>query len=178
MRFNHSLVLIVLCCGSVFAADKMVPPNIKTGLWEITETHAMTGLPPMPAIPPDALAQMPAEQRARLEAQMKESFGGRPKTTVRKDCVTKEKLEKDAIFADNRKECTRTLVSSSATSTEVKIHCQEKEGTTDGTFKFQALTPENVKGTMRMVMTGQDRTMHVDVDFVSKYLGPACGDVK
>ncbi len=171
-------ICIAFFSVSAWATDKIVPPNVKIGLWEITETHNMTGMPPMPAIPPEALARMTPEQRAQVEARMKESFGGGSKVTTRKYCVTKEKLEKDLVFGENRNECTRTVLNSSSTSTEVKIQCKEKEMTSDGTFKFEALTPENVKGTMRMVMTGQGRTMHMDLDFVSKYLGSACGDVK
>jgi hypothetical protein len=177
MRTTFFLLLIALCPSSICADDAIVPPNIKTGLWEITETHAMTGMPPMPAIPPETLANMTPEQRAQMEAHMK-SLGGTPKTTTRKNCVTKEKLEKNTAFGDNRNECTRTVLSSSSTMTEVKIHCAAKEMTSDGTVKFQALTPESVKGTVRMVMTGHDHTMHMDMDFTSKYLGPACGDVK
>jgi hypothetical protein len=178
MRTRLFLALIALCSSSVFAADKIVPPNVKTGLWEITETHTMTGMPPMPAIPPEALANMTPEQRAQVEARMKDSFGGGPKTTIRKYCVTKEKLEKDTVFGDDRRECTRTVLTSSSTMTEVKIHCAEKEMTSDGTFKFEALSPESVKGAVRMVMNGSGRTMHMDFDFTSKYVGATCGDVK
>ncbi len=178
MRTTFFLFCLALCNSSVFAADKIVPPNIKTGLWEITETHAMTGMPPMASIPPEALARMSPEQRAQMEAHMKDTFSGTPKSTTRKDCITKEKLEKDNLFADNRQECTRTVLSSSSTATEVKIHCAEKEMTSDGTVKFEALSQESVKGTVRMVMTGHDHTMNMNIDFISKYLGPSCGDVK
>jgi hypothetical protein len=172
------LVLIILCASTVWAEDKIVPPNIKIGLWEITETHNMTGMPQMPTIPPEALAEMTPEQRGQVEAQMKGSMGGGQKPTTRKYCVTKDKLEKDSVFGDDRKECTRTVVSSSSTSTEVKIQCKEKDMTSEGTFKFVAVTPESVKGTVRMVMTGQGRTMNMNLDFLSKYLGSSCGDVK
>ena len=178
MRTRIILTLIILCFSALWAADKIVPPDVKTGLWEITETHAMTGMPPMPTIPPEALAQMTPEQRAQVEAQMKSSLGGGQKTTTRKYCVTKEKLEKDSVFGDDRKECTRTVLNSSSTSTEVKVQCKEKDMTSDGTFKFVALSPESVKGTMRMVVTGQGRTMNMNLDFISKYLGASCGDVK
>jgi hypothetical protein len=177
MRTTLLFLLLALFSSSVFAADKIVPPNIKTGLWEITETHAMTGMPPM-TIPPEALARMTPEQRAQMEARMKDSFGGTPKTTTRKNCVTKEKLDKDTLFNENRQECTRTVLSSTSTATEMKVHCVEKEMTSDGTIKFQALNDESVKGTVRMVMTGHDHTMNMNIDFISKYLGPACGDVK
>ena len=177
MRTTIFLVLIALCSSSVWAADRVIP-NIKTGLWEITETHTMTGMPAMPSIPPEALARMTPEQRAQMEAHMKDSFGGGPKTTTRQYCATKEKLEKDMLFEDKRSECTRTVLTSTAVMTEVKIHCQDKDMTTNGTFKFEAITPENVKGAMRMVTDGKGHTMHMDFDFTSKYLGASCGDVK
>lgn len=178
MRAKFFLLLIALCSSSLWAADKIVTPNIKVGLWEITETHNMSGMPPMPTIPPDALARMTPEQRAQMEAHMKNSMGGGPKTSTRKYCVTKEKLEKDNLFADDRKECTRTVLRSTGTATDVKVHCAEKEMTVDGTFNLEVRSPDSVKGTMRMVMTGHDRTMHMDTDFTSKYLGPVCGDVE
>jgi len=179
MRTRLILMLSILSSSAVWAEEKTVAPNIKTGLWEITETHVMNGMPSMPTIPPEALAEMTPEQRAQVEAQMKSSLGGGQKnSTTRKSCVTREKLEKNSAFGDDRNECTRTVLSSSNTSTEVKIQCKEKDMTSDGTFKFVALSPESVKGTVRMVMTGQGRTMNMNVDFLSKYLGPACGDVK
>src|ERR1035437_7665315 len=101
------LALIVSSSLTLWAADKITPLNPKEGLWEMTSTHTMTGMPPIPA---DTLAKMPPEQRARMEAAMKQSGAGVPKTDVRKHCVTKEKLEKQSAFDDNRKDCTRTIV--------------------------------------------------------------------
>jgi hypothetical protein len=124
MRIALAVVIFSLCLSSALAADKFVRPNVKTGLWEVTETHTMTGMPAMPAIPPEALANMTPEQRAQMEEHMK-SMGGGPKTTTRKDCITKEELDKDMAFGENRAECTRTVISSSSTMTEMKIHCQE-----------------------------------------------------
>src|SRR3954470_7011546 len=119
-----SIVLLILTfVPSALAADKFVRPNIKTGLWEITTTHTMTGMPAMPAIPAEALARMTPEQRAQIEEHMK-SMSGAPTTTTRKDCLTQEKLDKDMAFDEHRQECTRTIISSSTTMTEMKIHCQ------------------------------------------------------
>jgi hypothetical protein len=58
-------ICIAFSSVSVLAADKIVPPNVKIGLWEITETHNMTGMPSMPAIPPEALAEMTPEHAPR-----------------------------------------------------------------------------------------------------------------
>ncbi len=175
MRNALCLVLIIFCSLTLCAADDIAPLNVKEGLWEVTVTRSMTGMPATPTIPPETLAKMSPEQRARVEAMMK----GGASTDVRKECVTKEKLEKHTAFSNNRGDCTRTVVSSTGRKMEVKFHCEEKQSSSDGTFVMEALGSDNVKGTMHMVINrsgGQPMTM--DFTTASKYLGQDCGDVK
>lgn len=174
MRIKLFLALIVFSFPVLWATDKITPLNVKEGLWEVTVTHSMSGMPAMPAIPPETLAKMPPEQRARIEAMMK----GGASTDVRKDCVTKEKLDKQTAFSDNRKECTRTVVNSTGSKLEVKLHCEDKQTSSDGTLLLEALGSDSVKGSMHSVTNSNGRTMTMDFTFSSKYLGPACGDVK
>jgi hypothetical protein len=164
----------VLSSLTLWAADKITPLNVKEGLWEVTVTHSMTGMPAMPNVPPDALAKMPPEQRARVEAMMK----GGASTDVRKECVTKEKLEKQSAFNVNRGECTRTVVNSTSSKLEVKMHCEEKQTTSDSTVVIDALSLDGVKGTVQSVVNSNGRTMNMNFTFSSKYLGTDCGDVK
>lgn len=171
------LLLIIFSSLSLRATDSIVPLNVKEGLWEVTVTHSMTGMPnsSMANIPPDALAKMTPEQRAHVEAMM----GGKPSTDVRKECVTKEKLEKNSAFSNNRGDCTRTVVNSTGRKLEVKFHCEEKQSSSDGTFVMEALGSDNVKGTMHMVAnTGSGHNMTMDFTITSRYLGQDCGDVK
>jgi hypothetical protein len=174
MRTKLLLALIVFSGLALWATDKITPLNVKEGLWEMTVTHSMTGMPAAPNIPPDALAKMPPEQRARIEAMMK----GAPSTDVRKECITREKLEKNSAFSANRGSCTRTLVNSTSSKLEVKFHCEEKQSSSDGTLLVEAIGSDNVKGTMHSVINNNGRTMNMDFTISSKYLGPACGDVK
>jgi hypothetical protein len=175
MRTNFILIAIVVFSLTLFAADKITPLNVKEGLWEMTVTHSMTGMPAMPSIPPDALAKMPPEQRARMEAMMK----GGATTDVHKECVTKEKLEKQSAFSDDRKECTRTVLNSTSSKLEMKIHCKgEEQGTMDGTLRVEAIGSDNVKGKMEAATSASGRSMNMNFTFSSRYLGPACGDVK
>ena len=176
MRTNFILAAILFSSLTLFAADKITPLNVKEGLWEMTVTHSMTGMPAMPAIPPDTLAKMTPEQRARMEAMMK----GGASTDVRKECITKEKLEKQSAFSDNRKECTRTVLSSTSSKLEMKIHCEKsgEQGSMDGTLLVEAIGSDNVKGKMQAVTNASGRTMNMNFTFSSRYLGPACGDVK
>ena len=135
----------------------------------------MSGAPP---ISPDVLAKLTPEQRAKFEQMMK-ARSGTPTTRTHKHCLTKERLEREMGFGDEeRGKCTREIVSSSSSGAEVKFHCVEDEMTSNGTAKFQASTPENVKGTVHAVTTGSGKTMTMDVNLTSRYLGPSCGDVK
>ena len=174
MRMNL-LVAVIFLALTLWAADNIAPLNVKEGLWEVTVTHSMSGMPAMPNIPPDALAKMPPDQRARIEAMM----NGQPSTDVRKECITKEKLEKHSAFSANRGDCTRTVVSSTGSKLELKFHCEEKQSSSDGTFVMEALASNNVKGTMHSVIkTSSGKTMNMDFTITSKYLGSACGDVQ
>lgn len=177
MRTKLLLALIVVSSLILWAADTITRLNLKEGLWEMTTTHSMTGMPPIPA---DTLAKLPPEQRARMEAAMKQSGAGVPKTDVRKHCITKEKLEKQSAFDENRKDCTRTIVSSTGSKLEMKIHCEGKDQqmSMDGAFVVEVVSSDSAKGSMHAVTNGNGRTMNMDFTFSSKYLGPACGDVK
>ena len=181
MQTKFLLSLIVLSSLLLWAADKITPLDIKEGLWEMTVTHSMTG---MPAIPPDTLAKMPPEQRARVEAAMKQSGMGGPTADVHKECVTREKLDKQLAFDDNRKDkdkdqdtaCTRTVVNATGSKLEIKFHCEQSS--TDGTLLLEAVASDSVKGSMHSVTNSRGRTMNMDFTFSSRYLGAVCGDVK
>jgi len=181
MRTKFLLSLIVLSSLLLWAADKITPLNIKEGLWEMTVTHSITG---MPAIPPETLAKMPPEQRARVEAAMKQSGMGGPTADVHKECVTREKLDKQLAFDENRKDkdrdqdkdCTRAIVNATGSKLEIKFHCEQSS--TDGTLLLEAVSSDSVKGSMHSVTNSHGRTMNMDFTFSSRYLGPACGDVK
>jgi hypothetical protein len=178
MRTKIFLGLITIGSVLALAADNFVPPNLRLGLWEVTESHSMSGMPAMPSIPPEALAKMTPEQRAMVEARM-QAAGGNKKPTVRRYCLTKEKLEKDVAFGQENNECTREVVNSSSSMIEMKLHCKTKDASSDGSFKFVALSSDSVKGTMHLTMkTNEGQTMNMDYDMTSKYLGSACGDVK
>ncbi len=175
LRSNVLLLLIVLSSVTLWAADNITPLNVKEGLWEMTVTHSMTGMPAAPSIPPDALAKMPPEQRARIEAMM----SGKPSTDVRKECITKEKLQKHSAFTNNRGDCTHNVVSSTGRKFEMKFHCEDKDASSDGTSVMEAISSDNVKGSMHIVTNSKNaHAMTMDFTISSKYLGPDCGDVK
>jgi len=149
--------------------------NVKLGLWEVTSTSQTAGMPQMPQID---LSSLPPEARARAEAAMKarEAMQGTPQT--QKYCLTKEKLEKD-LFQDKEMDasCKRTTIENSATVKAYKIECTG-EHKMSGDMRFEATSPAAVKGLIKMNIDAQGHAMTVNSNFMAKWVGDACGDVK
>lgn len=174
MRYIITFLLFILCSLNLWAESKITPFDLKEGLWEVTVTHSMTGGPAVPSIPQDALENMSPEQRARIQGMMKKM----PRTTVRKNCVTKEKLQKYEAFSEEKGKCTREVIKSTAKRLEIKFSCASKDSISDGTMVMDAVSSDRVKGTMHSVTKVKGKAMNMDFTFDSKYLGPSCGDVK
>jgi uncharacterized protein DUF3617 len=164
---------IVLLFSSAAMAAEEVPLNVKPGLWETTLNTDRTGSMP---IPPEALARLSPEQRARLEEKMKANQG--PKTTTQKTCVTKEDLNKPFSFGSDEKACHRTVISASGSKQEFRVECTAGAMKGNGTFQVEALNSESAKGTIQMTIGESGKTMNVKSTFTSKWIGPACPDQK
>ncbi len=177
MRTSIMVALLFLGCSWLWAADGFKPLDVKLGLWETTSSFQTSGMPQV-NIPPDALARMTPEQRAKVEEMMKGMGSGSPRTTTTKSCMTREKMNKQQMFTDNKMDCTKTVVSSSSSKLEMRVQCTADGAKTNGTFRVESMNSENVKGSMQMVTTGGDHTVNMNSTFTSKWLGADCGDVK
>lgn len=178
------LLLILLAPIASYAQGKFTPPDVKEGLWEVTVTRPGSGMG-IGGIPPEALASMTPDQRAKIEAAMKKNgVSSNGNNTVVKNCVTKDKVAKGMAFsasAQMRENCTRDVVSSSIHHMEIKTHCEDNRNgqktIMDGTVTVDVVSPDLVKGSMHMVASG-DQHLTMDNTFTSKYLGADCGDIK
>lgn len=174
------LVGLVMFFPFALQSDNPISLNVKLGLWETTVTSTMTGMPSIPSIPDSALAQLPPDQRAKIQ-QMIEERNGKP--TTAKSCLTKEKLQKSNPFQNAPKGCTYTVTSSTSSKMEVKMDCSMNGTTMTGNVVVTATDSENVKGTVHMNTTGGNgnggsNTMNMNSTFTSKWIGAACGDVQ
>lgn len=160
--------------AAAWAADNVTPLNIKPGYWETTRTSARSG---QLGVPPEALARMTPEQRAKFEEHMKARAAQGPQTNVSKSCITKEELAK--AFTDNDdRSCKRTVVTSSSSRQEFRVECTNEQMTSTGTMRFEALDSEHVSGKTKMNVTRSGQTMTVELTFSSKWLGAACPEKK
>lgn len=140
--------------------------NVKTGGWEMTTTTLITGMP----APPETLAKMSPEQRAKVEAMLA-ARAGKPSTHVSKSCVTKEDLDQDNMIKSDNVDCKKEVISRSATKIVVTETCNAPHASTSNVI-IEAKTPENVVANMDMTQPGASGKIHVDVD--GRWLGPSC----
>jgi len=153
---------------------KIQPLNVRPGLWETTTTFKTSGAPP---IPPEALARLTPEQRARVEERMRANSAGSTSTDTTKHCVTKEDLEK-SDFGQGKGECTYTIQTSTSTEAKGKYSCNMEGMKVNGAVDITAPDSEHIKGSSQGSLSGNGRTMNVETTFTSKFLGASCGNVK
>jgi hypothetical protein len=177
-----SLALAFLAGALARAADP-VPMDIKSGEWEYTVTTQMAGMQmpqtakQMPQLTPEQLAQIPAAQRAQVEAMMKQGANpGAPRTTTNKNCVKKEDLAK--LNPRDDKTCKMTLVSSSRSKQEIKMDCDSNGGKQTGTMVIEALNSESMKFDIQVAANQNGQPMNMAINGTGKFLSATCTDSK
>jgi hypothetical protein len=179
----------VFCCAVVFsgcatmgvlAREPMI--DVRTGLWEMSSERSSEGMPQMPAasqIPPEVLAAMPPEQRARLREAMQAARGGSKKARVSKVCVTRQAIERGLAFGSElRPSCTHNVRARSKNKWELQATCNEGGRRQTIDVSYEAPTPVTINGSVDIVMTDGKRRMAMKQVMRGRWLGPDCGDVK
>jgi hypothetical protein len=164
----YTAVVLIGVGATVLGAETL---DVKLGLWEVTSVSQTGGIPPIDT------SRMTPEQKAKVEAAFA-ARAGKPQTTTRKSCLTKEELDKAPFLGskENDQTCKRDVVSTSHVL-KIKAVCSGAQKSTTE-LNFEAVSRESVKGTMVMNMGEGPRTMTVNATLTGKWLGPVCGDVK
>jgi hypothetical protein len=136
-----------------------------------------TGAPP---IPPELLAQMPPDRRAKFEAAIAASRARASAPYTLKRCITPDNLQRgldvDDKYSNDR--CKPTVVSSTASVMDMRVQCAGPKQNVSGTFHFEAAKPEAVTGTINMTISVGGNVMTMKRVIQGKWLGADCGDVK
>ena len=177
MRLASAIFILLFGATLLFAMadDEKIPLDVKLGLWETTTTHTTAGAPP---IPQEMLDKLTPEQRAKFEERRK-ARSGQPQTHTQRSCLTKEKLEKHYLFADDREmHCNRNIVSATRRKIDANVECTNAMGIqVNGTVKVDSPDPETANGTIHMVTVGNGNSMTFGSTFKSKWLSSTCGSV-
>jgi hypothetical protein len=184
MKLSFALALLA---GTLARAADPVPMDAKTGEWEYTVTTQVTGMQApqgaqaMPAIPPEVLAQMTPDQRAKMEAGMKQSaamMSGKPATMTNKNCIKKEDLAKMVPNTGKQQNCKMTYVTSTRSKQEIKMDCDESGQKMTGTVVVEALSPDATKFSMEMTGMQDGKPMGMKINGTGKWLSATCTTAK
>jgi|ERR1039457_2669885 hypothetical protein len=201
MSTNISIALAILGCSATLAVAQEF--NMKPGLWEFTVTREtkgdLTSMMPaaekaqmeeakarMKAEVEEAKARMSPQQRAQMEALMKQPGmpGGPAKTSIEKQCVTKENIHKTLAYLSGRdsaeeketSNCKTTVLKSTATVMESRVVCPSTNGpSSNTTLLFEAPNPETLTLRFESSVGG---SFEMKGKSSGTWLGSACGNVK
>jgi len=162
--------LLFGCLAACFATGCLAQSfDVKTGLWEQTENVEMPGMPM-----PD-LSQVPPEHRAQMEQMLKQQGIGGTRTTVRKSCMTAEKLNRGSEWMrQNDPDCRYEIKTRTRERFAGTMTCDKGTATVD----FRATDREHVTGTLEGQFGEGGRMQAMHMEFSSRWLGPDCGSVK
>jgi hypothetical protein len=159
MNFVRGLFPIVLILTAAAAAPAMAQ-EIKPGRWQYTMQMDASA---MPQIPPDKLAQMPPEARARIEQMMKGRLGGYS------SCIT---ADHPVPQNPRQGDCQMTRMDRNGGTVDVAGSCTGKDGKTtsmEATIVYSGDTM-SMDMTIHADRNGAPMTMKQHID--GKYLGP------
>jgi len=174
--------LIVLASAAAFAAGF----GLKPGLWEmhivkqVNDGHDMSAqLATASSQMQQMLASVPADQRARVEAAMKQSGTSSLGSGVVRLCVTPEMANRDTPIVDRDGHCQPSSVNRSGNRTTFEFNCK-LQGGGEMTGKGESENSGDLI-TMKVDATthtasGATHVMHTENEL--KYVGADCGDVK
>jgi len=187
MTKRSPLALAILSCCATWAIAQDF--NMKPGLWQFTSIGESKGDPASAMSPAEreqmeeAKAHMTAEQRAQMEAMMKQPMvvmgtAAKPRTWMA--CITKENIRKDfARMGVNEpgSNCKTTSIRQTSTVSESREVCSgSNAGNSNTTLLFELPSSETLIGAIHTTMSGGGYEFNLKI--TGKWMGPACGDLK
>ncbi len=162
---------MITVCASLWAAHKVTPLNVKTGLWEVTTTNSPNNDVMLPAA---LLEKLTPEERARVEERIKARKADPQKTTTTRLCLTRKEVERGLPFRPVGKSCTWTALTSTSSEVEMRGECLDQGVKTERTLRIEALGREEATGWVQFSTKGDNATFSFTSTFKAKWMGQLC----
>ena len=140
----------------IAAAIQFQPLNVKTGLWQMTQTMTWNSVPP----------------------QMAPILRGMPPSRSYPSCVTAQDLSTNPFANGSGDNCTWTVLNSTSTDMEVQgTGCQigKEYGLTAQIHgQIHVADPQDGTGTMTMTLSGNGLTATGQASYTGKWVSATC----
>ncbi len=155
---RKAIAAVVACLAATLAysaAGNVQPLNVKTGLWQMTETITWTGLPPQYA-----------------------SMMRNGQTIKYKSCVKAKDLNSNPWAEGSGEKCAWTVLNSTGTDMEIRgTSCDMGKNNgmmTEAHGKIHVQDSENGTGSVEVTMTGNGQTMNGHASYTGKWIAASC----
>jgi len=170
MKVSKRLVLCgVVATGLVAAPLVAIASHGKAGLWDVTVTMNMAGMPQMPQMTPEQMAKM-----KEMGVQMPGMGGGHSMTT--QHCMTAEEVNSDKPPPVHNRDCTVSNSKIVGQTFSADMTCNgEMQGT--GHMSVTYDSTEHYSG--KMDFSGTSHGHHADMtnSFEGRWVSADCGTV-
>jgi hypothetical protein len=178
---------MIACLAAIVAIPAFAAGfGLKPGLWEtrivkqVVDGRDMSSqIAGASAQMQQAMANMPPEQRARMEAMMKQHGG----PAIASDgairiCISPEMASRDRPIVDREGHCQPAVVNHSGNHTTFEFNCNSNGTAMTGKGESTS-TGDLIKTQMEMTRRKANGETHVmQSETEMKFLGSDCGDVK
>jgi hypothetical protein len=146
--------------AAALAAGPAAADHGKAGLWNVTVTRNMAGMPDMPKLPPEAQAAMRAH-----------GMGGHSMTV--QHCMTPQEVKDDHPHMRNEQACKMSNVKTGAGLFSADLSCSGMmQGS--GRVEFVFDSPEHYSGKQSMTGTSQGHPVNETTTFDAHWVGADC----
>jgi hypothetical protein len=150
--------------------------KIKVGHWQMTYTTDRNGVAVVRAVPPELLAKMTPEQRAKTEARLKARATQGAQVERREYCLTEERLKNTMFDPTNASaSCQRTMLVSTGKLQQFHEECAEANSKRTVEGQFEGLDADTMKGSLKVKSDGAAAyTMNVEI--AGRWIAADCGN--
>ena len=188
MSNKRAAIAVAWCAAAAVTmsaqATEHVNLGVDKGLWQMsTHTHGGPIGGSMPPQMAQALAHMPAAERARIEAAMHATIvttGAGGIVTVKKSCLIHRRLLADFATPPHQGTCQSAIDTNTRTHFGYHRVCTAPGGARHTeTVRMTLLDPHHVSGTVDVVsfMAGNPRPITISATVNGKWLGASCAGV-
>jgi len=150
--------------------------NIRTGLWEITVQSETSGQLPMSD---EEMRRLTPRQRDAIEQATGLNRG--PRTRLIKNCVTQQKLDRDANAFDSPPEgmtCSTKKFSRTSSGASGTLVCSKGNTHLSEEFSYHARDREHVDGRFHMVRSDGAHTVTINGKQSGRWVNSSCGAIR
>ena len=191
-RSRKSNLLIGVCAASLvvslgaIVATHAEGLGLKPGLWEVKVVKQIMDGKDMSAQmaaamsqAQQALASLPPEQRARIEAMMNNAGAGigQGANGGFRICISPEMAQRNSPVLDKDGHCQPVMLTRHGDQVAFQFNCSTNGTTMQGTGEA-TITPESVTTHTQMTSTSSSGTHQMQNDTAMTYVSADCGELK